>query len=155
LPFFLTIEASSKQSALLAPCFLVVSSLVYSPILKIETVYSSEASLNFYQSTRRQIPEDSPTFLTARNICVGIATGYGLDDRGARSSSPGRVKNFLFSKSFRPALRSTQPPIQWEPRVLSPGVKRPGREADHVSPTSVEVKIMWIYTFPPSYAFMA
>jgi hypothetical protein len=29
-----------------------------------------------------------------------------------RSSSPGRVKNFLYSKSSRPALRSTQPPIQ-------------------------------------------
>jgi hypothetical protein len=29
-----------------------------------------------------------------------------------RSSSPGRTKNFLFSKSSRPALGSTQPPIQ-------------------------------------------
>jgi hypothetical protein len=48
-----------------------------------------------------------------------------------RSSSPGRVKNFLFSKSYRPALGSTQPPIQWVPRALSPGVKRPYREADH------------------------
>jgi hypothetical protein len=41
-----------------------------------------------------------------------------------RSSSPGGVKNFLFSRSSRPALRSTQPPIQWVPRALSPGVKR-------------------------------
>jgi hypothetical protein len=57
-----------------------------------------------------------------------------------RSSSTGRVKNFLFSKSSRPALGSTQPPIQWVPGVLSPGVKRPGREADHSHPASAEVK---------------
>jgi hypothetical protein len=30
-----------------------------------------------------------------RDSSVGTATGYGLDDRGGRSSSPGRVKNFL------------------------------------------------------------
>jgi hypothetical protein len=34
----------------------------------------------------------------------------------------------------------TQPPIQRVPRALSPGVKRPGREADHSPPTSAEVK---------------
>jgi hypothetical protein len=63
-----------------------------------------------------------------------------------RSSSPGRVKNFLFSKSSRPALRSTQPPIIWVPGALSPGVKRPGRVVDHSPQTSAEVKKMWIYT---------
>jgi hypothetical protein len=46
---------------------------------------------------------------------VGIATGYGLDDQGGGSSSPGRVNNFHFSISSRPALRSTQPPIKWVP----------------------------------------
>jgi hypothetical protein len=30
--------------------------------------------------------------------------------------------------------------------VLSPGVKRPGREADHQLPSSFEVKNEWIYT---------
>jgi hypothetical protein len=50
-----------------------------------------------------------------------------------RSSSPGWVNNFLFSKSSRPALGSTEPPIQWVLGALSPGVKRPGREADHTS----------------------
>jgi hypothetical protein len=48
-----------------------------------------------------------------------------------RSSSPGKVKNFLFSKSSRSALGSTQPPIQWVPGVLSLGLKRQAREADH------------------------
>jgi hypothetical protein len=30
--------------------------------------------------------------------------------------------------------------IQWVPGALSPGVKRPGREADHSFPSSAEVK---------------
>jgi hypothetical protein len=41
-----------------------------------------------------------------------------------RGSSPGKVKNFLPSTSSRPVLGSTQPPIQWVPGALSPGVKR-------------------------------
>jgi hypothetical protein len=72
-----------------------------------------------------------------------------------RSSNPSRVKNFLFSTSSRSALGSTQPPIHWVLWALSPGVKRPGREADHSPPTSAEVNKMWLYTFTPPYAFMA
>jgi hypothetical protein len=34
-----------------------------------------------------------------------------------------------------------------------PGGKRPGREADHPPPTSVEVKKTWVYTPTPPYAF--
>jgi hypothetical protein len=64
----------------------------------------------------------------SRDSIVGIATGYGLDNRGVGSSNPGRVKNFLFSMSSRPALGPTQHPIQWVP-----GVKWPGCEADHSS----------------------
>jgi hypothetical protein len=33
----------------------------------------------------------------SRDSAVNIATAYGLDDQGVGSSSPGRVKNFLFS----------------------------------------------------------
>jgi hypothetical protein len=41
----------------------------------------------------------------------------------------------------RPALEPTQPPVQWVPEVLSPGVKaRPGRDADHSPPSSAEVE---------------
>jgi hypothetical protein len=84
---------------------------------------------------------------------VGIATGYGLDDRGVGVRVP--VGSRIFSKSSRPTLGSMQPPIQWVPRALSPGLKRPEREADHSTPASAEVKKMWIYTSTPPYAFMA
>jgi hypothetical protein len=72
-----------------------------------------------------------------------------------RSSSPGRVKNFLFSTSSRRALRPTQPAIEWVPEALSPAIKRSGREADHSPPTSAEVMKMWNYTATPPYTFMA
>jgi hypothetical protein len=56
--------------------------------------------------------------------------------------------------SSRPALGSTQPPIQWVSGAISVGVKRQVREADYSPPTSVEVKKMWIYISTPPYAFM-
>jgi hypothetical protein len=40
----------------------------------------------------------------------------------------------------RPHRFFPQPPIQWVPWALSPGVKREGREADHSPPSSAEVK---------------
>jgi hypothetical protein len=66
-----------------------------------------------------------------------------------RSSRPDRVKNFLFSTSSRPVLGSTQPPIQGAPGALSPGVKRPGREADHSPPASAQVKKVDLYIHSP------
>jgi hypothetical protein len=47
---------------------------------------------------------------------------------------------FLFTTASRLALGPTQPPIQWIRGALSLGVRRPGREADHSTPSSAEVK---------------
>jgi hypothetical protein len=46
----------------------------------------------------------------------------------------------------RLALGLNQPPIQWIPEVLSPGVTQPGREASHSPPSSAEFKKEWSYT---------
>jgi hypothetical protein len=76
--------------------------------------------------------------LCSRDSVVNIATGYGLDDQGVRVRVPVGLR--IFSTSSRPALRSTQPPVQWVLRTLSSRVKRLGREADHSPPTSAGVK---------------
>jgi hypothetical protein len=69
-----------------------------------------------------------------------IETDYLLDNRGVGVRVP--VGSRIFSTSSRPALGSTELPIQWVPGALSPGVKRQGREADHSPPISAEVKKM-------------
>jgi hypothetical protein len=69
--------------------------------------------------------------------------------------SPAAAGIFLFIIMSRPALGPIQPPIPWVPGVLSLGVKRPGREADHSPPSSAEVKNASSYTSAPQYAFMA
>jgi hypothetical protein len=47
---------------------------------------------------------------------------------------------FLFTTASGTALGPTQPPIQWVPEALSRGVKQLGCEADHLLPSSAEVK---------------
>jgi hypothetical protein len=79
--------------------------------------------------------------MMSRDSAVGIATSYGLDREVGVRVPVG---------SSRPALGSTQIPIQWVP-----GLKRPWCEADHSPPTSSEVKKTRIYTSTPRYVFMA
>jgi hypothetical protein len=100
----------------------------------------------------RLLPE---TFFFPRDSAVGIATGYGLDDRGVGVRVP--VGARIFTSPCRPdrLWGPTQFPIQWVPGILSLGIKVPGREADHSPPTSAEVNKVWIYTSTPPYAFMA
>jgi hypothetical protein len=73
----------------------------------------------------------------SQDSVVGIVTGYGLDDQGigVRVLAGSRI----FSIS-RPALGSTEPPIQLLLGDLSPGVKRLGCEPDHSPPTSAKVQ---------------
>jgi len=50
------------------------------------------------------------------------------------------LRIFLFTIVSRTALGPSQPPVQWVLGVLSLGVKRPVREADHQPPCRAEVK---------------
>jgi hypothetical protein len=47
-----------QKSRALATCFMVVTFLTYSSILKMEATCSSEKSVDFHWTTRRYIPED-------------------------------------------------------------------------------------------------
>jgi hypothetical protein len=51
-----------------------------------------------------------------RDSAVGMATGYGLNDRGFGVRVP--VWSRIFSTWSRPALGLTLPPIQWVPGEL-------------------------------------
>jgi hypothetical protein len=54
--------------------------------------------------------------------------------------SRGGLGIIFISTESRSALGPIQPPIQWVSGALSLGVKRPGLEADHSSPSSAEIK---------------
>jgi hypothetical protein len=56
---------------------------------------------------------------------------------------------FLYSTASRPTLGPTQPPIQWVQVGLPTVVERPGREADHSPPSSVELKMRGAIPPPP------
>jgi hypothetical protein len=51
------------------------------------------------------------------------------------------TENFPFSTTYRSALRTNQPPIQWEPESVSSAVKQPEREADYSHPYGVHIRL--------------
>jgi hypothetical protein len=58
---------------------------------------------------------------------------------------PAGTSPFLFATVSTPAPGLTQPPVQWVLGVPSPRLKRLGREADHLPPSSDEAKNAWSY----------
>jgi hypothetical protein len=58
--------------------------------------------------------------------------GYGLEDLA------GKMRYFLFATASRPALGATQPPVQWVPGSLPPGLKRTECEPGHLRLSSAD-----------------
>jgi hypothetical protein len=54
-----------------------------------------------------------------------------LRDGRAGVRIPVRARDFSLLQNVQ-----FQPPIQWEPGFFFPGVKRPGREVNHLSPST-------------------
>jgi hypothetical protein len=52
---------------------------------------------------------------------VTIVSDYGLDDQVIGVRAPQGQRIFPLTSVSRPALRPTQPPVQWVPGVLCPG----------------------------------
>ena len=65
-----------------------------------------------------------------------------------RGPDLGKSDRYLFSKTFRPAVGPTLPPIKWMPGLFL-GVQWPGREVN-LSPLSiVDIKYEWSHTSTP------
>jgi hypothetical protein len=78
---------------------------------------------------------------TSQDSSVGIATGYGPDDRMIGFRFPTEAGNFSPHHSVHTgSVWPTQPPVQWVTGALSLGLKRSEREADHSPPSSVDVE---------------
>jgi hypothetical protein len=54
----------------------------------------------------------------------------------------------MFVAASRPALGPTQPPFQCVPVAITPGVKRPRREAGHSSPSRADVNVRSYTSIP-------
>jgi hypothetical protein len=102
---------------------------------------------------QQKIQITSPSFRNKprkkKDTSVGIATGYGLDDRGFRVRVP------VGSRVFSSRLDRLRGSLTFLCTELVPGVKRQGREADNSHPASAEMKKIWIYASTSPYAFMA
>jgi hypothetical protein len=63
-------------------------------------------------------------FTRSRGSSGSIVSDYGLDDRAIEVRSPTGAEDFSPSPCVQTGSGPTQPPIQWIPGVLSPGLKR-------------------------------
>jgi hypothetical protein len=68
----------SEEHSELPPYFMLVSSLAYPSTLKIETICSSENSIDFRRNTHRYISEDGTFKITAMRTVRMMAEGYKL-----------------------------------------------------------------------------
>jgi hypothetical protein len=71
---------------------------------------------------------------------VGIALGYGLDDRGSRVRFPVGAVNFSLHHRVQNGSGAHPASYPMGARGFFLWVKRQGREADHSPPSSAEVK---------------
>jgi hypothetical protein len=82
----------------------------------------------------------------SRDSSVGIALGYGVDDRGSGVRFLARAGNFSLHHRVQKGSGAHPASYPMGTRGSFPGVNRTGYEADHSSPSSAEVS---------QYVFMA
>jgi hypothetical protein len=95
------------------------------------------------------------SFTKSRDSSVGIALGYGLDDRGYRVQFSATVGNFSLHHRVRKDSGAHPASYPTATRCSFLRNKRLGREADHSPPSSAEVKECMELYLHPQYAFMA
>jgi hypothetical protein len=75
-----------------------------------------------------------------RDSSVGIATGYGLDDRLIWCSNPGGAGYISLRRRVETGSGAHQTSYSMGNGALPMGIKRPGRETTHLPPSNAEVK---------------
>jgi hypothetical protein len=91
-----------------------------------------------------------------RNSVVSVATKLRIGKPRKRVSIPGKSNRF-FSPPDCPDLLWSSPRLLFNGYggLYPPGVKRPGREADHSAPSNTEINNEWHCTsIPPSIVVM-
>jgi hypothetical protein len=78
--------------------------------------------------------------IVTQKILSSVSIVNTLRNGRPRSDSRKGLEIFLFATAPKLALGPIQPPIQWIPGALSPGVKRPVRVAEHLPTSNVQVK---------------
>jgi hypothetical protein len=91
----------------------------------------------------------------SRDSSVGIALGYGLDDRGSRVRFPAGAGNFSLHHRVQSGSGAHPASYPMGTRGSFPGGKAAGCEGDHSPPSSAEVKNAWSYTSTSPYVFIA
>jgi hypothetical protein len=76
----------------------------------------------------------------SRDSSVGIALGYGLDDRGSRVRFPVGAGNYSVHHRLQNGSGVYPASYPVGTRGSFPGLKRAVREADHSPPSNAEVK---------------
>jgi hypothetical protein len=76
----------------------------------------------------------------SRDSSVGIALGYGLVDRCSKIRFPAGARNFSLHHRVHNSSGAHPASYSMGTKGSFPGVKRPGREADHSPPSNAEVK---------------
>jgi hypothetical protein len=97
-------------------------------------------------------PHTQSLYRCCINICYYADTGLTTVEQWTYFGP--WQKAFPFSKTSRPAVGPTQPPIQWLPGSGGGSAFHPGHGADYSFPSSAEVKNAWSYISTPSHAFV-
>jgi hypothetical protein len=111
--------------------------------LKISVPYIKETATGPYEPA--EFNPNHPT-TNSRGSSVGIMTEYWLDDRDSGVRFPAVVGNF-FPHRVQTSSGPHTASYQMGTEGSFPGVKWPGYEADHSSPSRPEVKNAW--SIPP------
>lgn len=84
-----------------------------------------------------------------------VRLGPRLDNREMLIRFLAHVRDFSHIRSVQSGFEPTPPLMHSLPGYASPTLKQPGREGEHSTGSSVNVKNAYSYTSAPPYAFTA